>query len=182
MRSLLPIATGLNVLPLQLALKRQEYLWNENKLRTENPTSPHRDADDIWVRFNPKGKALEEHISEWYPAYYALPEVSPIVFDVMRMVNGEQLGGVLLTRVPPGKSVHKHIDSGWHASYYDKYIVQIEGNCKQGFHFNDGFFSANPGDVYWFDNSKEHWVTNESSVDRISLIICIRNNRQKVIT
>jgi hypothetical protein len=32
-----------------------------------------------------------------------LPAVRKIVFDVMHAVQGEKLGGVLITKVPPGK-------------------------------------------------------------------------------
>lgn len=174
------IASGVNVQPLVLSLKRQPWLWNTNTDRTSPEHSPHHQVDDIWVRFDPDKKTDTEHISKWYPAWYALPELRPIVFDLMRKVEGEQLGGILITRIPAGSSVLPHTDFGWHASYYDKYIVQIESSPEQSFNFKGESLCARPGDVYWFDNSKEHWVTNESSVDRISLIICIRSNRQKV--
>lgn len=97
--------------------------------------------------------------------------------DVLSYVQGERLGGVLITRIPPGCMVRPHIDTGWHATYYDKYAIQLRGNGKQAFHFNDTSLSAMPGDLYTFDNSKLHWVTNESDEERMTLIICIRGSK-----
>lgn len=180
MRNMMVIATGVNVQPLSWALKRQPWLWNTNTERTAPLQSPHNQVDDIWVRFNPTKNTDEPHFSEWYPAWYALPELKPIVFDLMRQVEGEQLGGILITRIPPGKRVLPHVDFGWHSAYYDKYIVQVESSPEQSFNFEEEALFARPGDIYWFDNSKNHWVDNPSKVDRISLIVCIKNNRQKV--
>ena len=181
MRNLMVIAEGVNVHPLRLSLKRQPWLWNKNNERTISKESPHHQVDDIWVRFGNKSQIMTEHISQWYSAYYALPELKPIIFDLMRLVEGEQLGGILITRIPPGGKVLKHADYGWHAEYYDKYIVQVEGNQDQSFCYENEHLSAETGTIYWFENSATHWVNNDSDTDRISLIICIRSNRQKVI-
>lgn len=68
-----------------------------------------------------------------------------------------------------------HRDDGWHAQhFYEKYAVQLKGNQQQGFHFEGHTVRAEPGEVYYFDNSKTHWVTNESNEDRMTLIICVR--------
>jgi len=186
MRNMMHIASGMNVLPLVLEINRQPWLWNQFPIRKSYEGSPHEGLDDIWVRYNDWKNYTEEgsnaafsdeHDSVWYDTYYALPSIKSIIFDVMRMVDGERLGGVLITRIPPGKVCKPHIDRGWHAEYYDKYAVQLKGNQYQAFHFEGESFSANPGDVYWFDNTKTHWVTNESDEDRITMIICIRNDR-----
>ena len=95
----------------------------------------------------------------------------------MAHVKGERLGGVLITKIPPGVTCMPHVDGGWHAAYYDKYAVQLQSAPRQHFHFQDESLCAAPGDIYWFDNSVEHWVTNESSVDRMTMIVCIRHNR-----
>ena len=68
-----------------------------------------------------------------------------------------------------------HTDAGWHAEYYyDKYGVQLMGNKDQGFCFDGHCVSAEPGEVYWFDNQKKHWVYNDSDEDRMTMIICVR--------
>lgn len=173
MKNLLQIASGLNVLPLRLQLQRNQHLWNRNTIRTENPTSPHHGCDDIWVRHLPEGKNSHAD-SEWMLSAQALPAAADIAFGLMSLVKGERLGGVLITRIPPGHAVRPHIDRGWHAEYYDKFAVQIASHQQQAFCFEGESLCAAPGDVYWFDNSKEHWVENNSPVERITLIVCIK--------
>ncbi len=180
MRNFLPIITGLNVMPLVLAIQRQPSLWNEHTDRTRTG-GPHADVDDIWIRYNRlenKGAHFhEEHDAVWYPAYYRLPQIREIVFPLMARVEGERLGGVLITRVPAGGQVAAHQDDNWHVRYYDKYYVQLQGHPQQVFHCGDDHYAPMPGDVYYFDNTKSHWVENSSPIDRMTLIICIRSNR-----
>ncbi|MGI9252097.1 MAG: aspartyl/asparaginyl beta-hydroxylase domain-containing protein, partial [Pseudohongiellaceae bacterium] len=111
----------------------------------------------------------------WYPVVYELPQIRMVVNDLLGNLPAVELGGVLITRIPPGGEVKPHVDHGWHASYYrDKYAVQLRGNEHQAFHFEDASLSAEPGEVYWFDNSRLHWVTNESDEERITMIVCTR--------
>ena len=174
MKNLAKIGQGIDVRRLSLELKRHPELWNVNTERTAPEYSPHHEVDDIWVRYARDPKAIDGHESVWYPAWKLLPSLREIVFGVMSLVQAEALGGVLITRIPPGKRVYPHTDLGWHAMYYDKIAVQIESHQQQAFCFEEGSFSAAPGDIYWFNNHESHWVENNSPVDRISLIICVR--------
>jgi hypothetical protein len=185
MDNMLLLARGLNIVPLLLEIKNNPQLWNEHTYRTSNPTSPHREVDDIWVRYNRK-EVLEtspelfnaEHDSVWYPAIERLPSLRKMALDLMHYVKGERLGGILITRVRPGKQVYPHTDYGsWHSAYYDKYAIQLESAPGQSFNFKNGGLAAAPGDVYWFNNQEEHWVKNDSDVDRITAIICIRTDK-----
>ena len=177
MQHLLPLFENFNVTPLRLALRRNSGLWNAVKTRTASPTSPHREVDDIWVRYaeTPEaGSANTPHDSVWLQPALALPEAAPLAFQLMAAVSGERLGGILITRIPPGRRVYPHTDRGWHAQYYDKFAIQISSHPQQSFNFSDGAFHAKPGDVYWFDNSHSHWVENPSPVERITMIVCIK--------
>jgi hypothetical protein len=53
----------------------------------------------------------------------------------------------------------------------------LESAPGQSFNFKNGGLAAAPGDVYWFNNQEEHWVKNDSDVDRITAIICIRTDK-----
>ena len=185
MKNLHPIASGVNVRPLVDAIHRNPSVWNRHPQRTESPNSPHYEMDDIWLRYNDitvvdvnSKEFHEQHDAVWYPAANLLPQAFPIIFDLMRKVEGEHLGGVLVTRIHPGKQCRPHIDEGWHAQYYDKYAVQLESAPGQTFHVEDEVLYATPGDVYMFDNSKLHWVLNNSNHDRMTMIVCIRSRRQ----
>lgn len=185
MRHILKISGNINVLPLHNAILRNPTLWNRYPERSFKG-SPHEGVDDIWVRcrarsaWNPKApkEFMSNHDSVWYPEYQELKHaIDPIVFPLMAMVQGERLGGILITRVPAGASVKPHIDPGWHASYYDKYAVQVAAAPGQKWVNEDGEVETMPGDAYWFANNVSHSVLNESRVDRITLIICIRHSK-----
>jgi quercetin dioxygenase-like cupin family protein len=170
--------------PLVDELATHPHLWNAIKLRTEHPRSPHREVDDIWIRYNPqenyKGDIRpfnEEHTPEWYSAAQQLPAIKEASEWLLRQLGGLQLGAVLVTRITPGSQVYPHIDQGWHARTFDKYCIQIKGNLEQAFHFEGEELRTTDGDVFWFDNSAPHWVTNESSEERMSLIVCIRRGQ-----
>lgn len=157
-------------------------LWDQHRMRTQSPNSPHREVSDIWVRYNAAENftTTEEfnapHESSWYPAADVI-HVKPYVMAIFQAMAGTRLGGVLITKVPAGKQVYPHTDPGWHARYYDtKVALQISGNAEQSFVFEDSSLSALPGELYTFDNSRRHWVLNPSSEDRISLIICMRRD------
>lgn len=176
------LASGFHVEPLLKQIAAHPEVWDTHKLRTESYGTPHTQVSDIWVRYNDwanfDGDAakfvLEPHESVWYPVADIIPEVRYLVSQVMTAVNGEELGGVLITRVPPGGEVAPHIDNGWHARYYQKYAIQLKGNENQVFWFQDSELRSLPGDLYTFDNSKLHAVYNKSDEERITLIICIR--------
>lgn len=156
-------------------------LWNRYTHRTQAYGTPHRKIDDIWVRYRdfaefaePASFFGEPHDSVWYPESDFMPSVKNLCLDMMGYVRGERLGGVLITRIPPGERVEPHVDRGWHARYYDKFAIQLAGNAEQAFCFHGHQLSALPGEAYTFDNSQEHWVTNASKEDRMTLIVCIK--------
>lgn len=169
------IADGVNIIPMLWALQKNPHLWNADLMRTKDPESPHHEVDDIWVRYSKVAELHGPHESSWYPAAEVLP-VRDIIYPLMQFVKGEQLGGVLITRIPAGKSCKPHHDNGWHAQYYQKFCVQIQSAPGQEFCFEDERLEARPGDVYGFRNEFVHWVTNPGEYDRISMICCIKTD------
>ena len=182
MRFVLPIAHGVQVRSVHNAILRNQTLWNRHR---ERNVGPHDGVDDIWVRYNdyrnfdPQNPAAfnDLHDSVWYPAYHDLRAIDDIIFPLMAQVKAERLGGVLITRISPGKEVKWHVDRGWHAEYYDKYAIQIAAHPQQAWHCRDGSLITALGDIYWFNNQAEHRVTNDSPEDRITLIVCLRHSK-----
>ena len=181
------VRDSVNVLPLSNSLKRQPELFGKYNFRRIAPNTPHADMTDIYLRYRDDleelmasgsmAKAGDPHRSVWMPCHEALPQATPIVFDLMRLVCGEELGGILITKLPPGGKIKPHVDLGWHARSYEKYVVSIEQSAGAVFKFPDGEFEAMPGDIHWFDNSVLHSVENNSNTDRVVMIIAIRHNR-----
>jgi hypothetical protein len=156
--------------------------WDRYKYRTMSNTSPHREASDIYARFgrldDPKVAADEPFVAEWYNDDPLITYIlEPLVQQVYDFVGGESLGGVLVTKIPAGKKVYPHIDKGWHATAHSKYCVCIAANQDQVFCYHEEGLRSNTGDCFFFDNSQSHWVENNSLVDRISMIVCVKTPR-----
>jgi hypothetical protein len=182
------IREGVDVAPLVAQLQQHPELWDQNRMRKDGSGTPHSGMSDIWVRYNDKTECERTgdwstfnhaHDSVWYPAYETLPALRPLIFDLMREVEGERLGGVLITRIPTGRGIAPHVDRGWHVEYYDKYYVSLKSARGASFHCGDEWICPRPGDIYRFDNRIEHWVENQSGFDRVTLIVCIRSNRDR---
>lgn len=172
------LADGLNVGPLLWALQANPQLWNANTSRTADPASPHYGLDDIWARYAAPGEDPGgPHESVWYEAADLLP-IRELVYPLMSFVNGDRLGGVLITRIPAGRECRPHSDPGWHARFYEKFAIQVQSAPGQAFCFDNERLETKPGDLYWFDNSATHWVENPTPHDRITAIVCIRPDRK----
>ena len=179
------LESGIDVAGLQSQLASHPELWNQYTLRTQGYGTPHKTVDDIWVRYNDFKnfdgdfqKFNEEHEPSWYPCIHFIPDAWKIARKVARKVPGK-LGGVLITRIPPGGEVKPHIDNGWHAKYYEKFAVQVKGDKEQAFCFESYELRPVDGDLYTFNNGVLHWVKNESKRERITMIICVRRNDAK---
>ena len=171
------LAHGLNVQPLADALAAHPEVWDRDTARTAPADSAHHGLSDVWCRFAPPGgSGRAEHLSVWYPSADLLP-VRMMARELMAVFGAEQLGGVLITRIPPGAACRPHVDPGWHAGFYDKFAVQVAAAPGQAFHFEGEAVVTAPGDLYWFRNDALHWVTNDSDQERITAIFCLRIDR-----
>lgn len=183
------IYTGVDVKPLLAQLDAHPELWDEINMRRTGTGTPHGAMTDIWVRYRDIEPFRmnydftgfnDEHFPVWYRAWEVLPALRPIVFNLMSEVDGEMLGGVMITKIPPGCRIERHVDHGWHVDYYKKFYLSIKSDPGSEFICDYGgdveALNPRPGDVYMFDNRKPHWVTNASSIDRITLICCIRTD------
>lgn len=117
---------------------------------------------------------VDAHESVNYPAMNEIPGVRNIVFGLMRQVEGERLGRVLITRLAPGKKIYPHIDGGDHARYYKRYQIALQSLPGVVFRAGDEQVNMRTGDIWWFQNAVEHQVINNSSDDRLALIVDIK--------
>jgi quercetin dioxygenase-like cupin family protein len=119
-------------------------------------------------------EVVDQHESVWYPAIDALPEARPLVFNLMAAVQGERLGRVMVTRLPAGGRIYPHTDDGAHAEYFERFHVVLSSGPGCKFRAGDETVHMAPGEVWWFDNSQEHEVMNDSKDERLHLIVDIR--------
>lgn len=175
-----------NVSFIYAAIVRQPSIWEENTIRQDFPNSPHKQTQSIVLRFN-KYNNPNTVVEEVYddcecfdtPSYDKLPEARPLIFGLMSLVQGERLGRVLIVKLPPNGKVDPHRDMGAPADYYDRYHIVIKSSEGNLFRTEDEIVWMQEGEVWWFDNTKEHEVVNNSKEDRIHLIVDIRSRGSK---
>lgn len=178
MRNFLPIAANLDVTAILAALAARSDLWNENPLRTTYPDSPHAQVDDIWVMFECYSEGDEKSVindvqTHPHRAWYELP-VQDIVLDLMRRVRGTQLGRVIISRLPPGKTISPHVDQGAPAEFFSRYHIVLQSLPGCTIRSGKEVITPASGEVYWFNNREDHEVVNNSADDRIAIVVDIR--------
>jgi hypothetical protein len=181
MRNFQLVAANIDVLPLALEIYRQPELWNQHSARTGGAGS-FTGTDDIWVRFRDTAELdcreafTEPFVPVFYPAWHALPHLRPLVFGLMARLEAVQLGGILITRVPPGCQVAPHDDRGrWHPEFFrTKAYLPIASNPRCVSTCEDDSLVMSVGEVWLFDNLKLHSTVNDGDTDRITLIVSMR--------
>ena len=177
------ISGGIDMSAAIAEIDDNPHLFGEFNARKLAPNSPHVEMDDIWLRYGDISEMVESgdysKIADYHDSIWLkdLPALKRVCFDVMALVDGERLGGVLITRLPPYGKIAPHTDSGWHAEYYDKYYVPIKNEKGAVLGFECGDINPSVGDVWQFDNSVLHWVDNNTESERIAMIICIKQEK-----
>ncbi len=180
MRHFLRVAQGVNVTPALSELHRHPHLWNAYDVRKTFPGTPHAAMDDIWLRGPPQGTLSDHaahkgaHTPEFWRAWHALPSIRPLVFAMMAQSQAVHLGGILITRLPPGGVIAPHVDrDSWHARYFNwKLHLTLAGSSLS--RCGDEAVTMVAGDIWNFPSAVEHSVENPVDTDRIVLIVSMR--------
>jgi hypothetical protein len=184
------IATGVNVVPLMVAIARRPELWREDSYLRHYPQGPFGQCESIMLRF-PKKVELEtedqlelyktnklpgfdQHESIDYPAYMQLHEARPLVRQVFHTVNGERLGRVMINKVKPGGRIFRHADTPEHANYYRRFHIVLSSTPGARFLCDNEEVYMATGEVWWFNNRLEHEIINTSNQDRVHLVMDAR--------
>lgn len=178
----LRVATGIDVSPLLAQIDAQPELWDQHSQRRTHDGSPHSAMRDIWVRYRAFDELTspaaygEPHFATFYPAWNKLPALRPIVFGLMAQAGAVYLGGILITRIPPGGKILPHHDRGsWHAEFHNaKVYVPLRSNSRCVNTCEDQSAVMMPGEAWYFDNLRTHSVENNGDQERITLIISMR--------
>lgn len=181
MQNFRKIYDGVHVVPLLRQLEGHPELWNVHNLRTTYPGSSHAQASDIWLRFNDMSKYGPENLFTLmddlecidYPALTIL-ECWPLLWDLMSRVKLRDIGRIIITKLPPGGRILSHIDQGKYAEAYQRFHITLQNSPGSIFRCGAERLSMLPGEVWWFDTSKEHEVINASNQDRITLIVDLK--------
>ena len=174
------IAGGVDTMPMLLALQRHPELWNSDTFRTTYPGTPHSEVDDILLRYTGPSAdrsvdtVIEDEQPVWLPAARMLPWRT-ITLDLMRRVEAYQLDRLLITRLRPGARIAPHADNvGDYAAANNeraRFHVVLQGFPGSLYHNGDETVAMLSGQVWTFTPREVHSVENNSSDDRIHLIV-----------
>jgi len=182
-----------DVMPLLLAIRRNPELWKEDTYLRDYPQGPFGEVGTIILRFPvkrvleqeaeveavAKGEhpTIDQHECVDYPAYKLLHEARPMVMNLMHYVQGERLGRVMINKIAPGGRIFPHADTPFHAEYWSRHHICLWGLPGAVIRCDNEQMQFQTGEVFWFNNSLEHEVTNNSADDRISMVVDIRTAR-----
>lgn len=175
MRNFLRINSGMNITPLLLQLYSHSNLWGEDNIRsTYSELSPHKEVSDILLRWSDSDDANigDQLQCDWTPAIADLPYAKDIAFSLMASFRGEQLGRIMITRLPPGKRIIPHKDVvGRYAHFYTRIHVPLQSDPGVLFTCGEEQVNMLPGEAWWFNGHEIHSVINNSARDRLNLIV-----------
>lgn len=179
MKHFLCVAEHVDVTPVLRELAVQPELWDQNTLRTTHPETAHSAVNDIWLWFNEVSDDLSAVTNDIqtrpYPAWTALPSLRRLVLDLIRRVDGVQLGRAVVTKLPSGAIIYPHVDRGTSAEFYTRYQIALQSRPGALFHCEDETVNFRPGEVWWVNTRVTHSVVNNSDDDRIVCIVDIRS-------
>jgi hypothetical protein len=178
------IAHNVDCLPLLHAIQRQPELFNEDRFRTTYENTPNVDVSDILIRYSDtKVKdtttaVIGDNGPVWRDAARKLPQFWPIVKSLMQRVDAYELGRVIISKVPPGGRVLPHADNiGAYCDVSDRsrYHVILQGFPGNLYTTGDETVEMRTGEIWWFDARAMHSVHNQSTDDRIHMIVDVRS-------
>jgi hypothetical protein len=179
-------AGQVDVLPMMMALQRRPELWDRHTYRTSFTGTPFAGMSDILLRYSAPAKhegvsdplaLVNDTMLEFYPAWHELPEVRPVIFNLMRRFEGISLGRVVIARLPPGGTIAPHADDyGTYAARSDgmRFHVALQGLPGCLFHCGGETVTMASGSAWWFDHKAQHSVENHSSDDRVHLLVDVQ--------
>ena len=168
------VAHGLNVKPLLKLLDDKPELWTEITARQSTTNSPHKDTECIYVRGPLK---MSVYYVMWdtgsydYPCMkYLEPALVPLMRPILKKLQVEDMGRVLIVNLKPSGHVTKHNDQGTYADHYSRFHLVLKTNqwCSQTCGDQKQKFEV--GEVWWFNHKKVHTADNVGTTDRVHII------------
>jgi len=172
------IAYGFDVGPMVAALYENHEVWDHIKARQETPGSAHSETKTIflrWAKSQTVDAAFNEVEAVDYPALKVFPEAGDLIRLFSDMVKPTELGRVIITSLKPFGMIEPHIDEGEYPDHFQRFHIPISCGpgsifCGRGEDGKTETAKMRPGDLWWFDNKKTHWVENMCDTPRVHMI------------
>jgi len=89
--------------------------------------------------------------------------------------NKVEFGRIFFSKHYANSKIDMHIDEGVYFNYYDRFHFVIDQTDNENiFYIRNNPILLQTGKLYWVNNHVPHWLENNSSKDRINLIIDAR--------
>lgn len=134
----------------------------------------HKDTTSYFIyTANLKWKSGEEFIVQTKSNDKQLLElVEPIIQDLEKTHNGVR-GNVLLIKLTAKQNIERHHDSGDYLILSRRNHIPIITSSDVFFGVGDEKINMRPGECWEINNSRTHFVDNNSDIDRVHLLIDI---------
>ena len=142
---------------------------------------------DLWIRYFARETLKEPEDYNrpgqcvFYPVWDMLPSVHRLVWGLMVSQRAVELGGILIaTRLQPGKSTSnvtpmtQMVLAPAFTRYNRKCYVVLEANARCVVECDGDEQVFRTGEIFEFDNTRPHSMTNDGTDMRTTLIICLR--------
>jgi len=187
------IKSGIDVSKLLEQVRANDHLFKMVTARQDYPGSNHKDTEAIFLRWC-KTLTVEAAFTEIeaidYPPLQMLPAAMPLILESIFEAGGSKLGRVMIVNLKPGGQITPHYDGGEYADYYERFHLSLESEDGNLFFVGTPgeqgeFVHMKPGELWWFNHKKVHWVNNLSDKPRLHLIMDIvaplyRREREKI--
>ncbi len=178
--SLKCLNTDMDVRPLLTSIEAQPDLWDQIQARQHTPGSPHVDTRSIFLRWSAQ-QTIEAVFSDVesidYPAFNRLPQARDLLALSAAIVGAKQIARVMLVSLKPGGTITPHVDEGVYADTFERFHLVLQSDFGNEFHVDEldpkvwQTAMMRPGELWWFNHKRTHWVENFSNRERIHLIM-----------
>ena len=175
------LISDLDVRPLLRSIETHSSLWQQITARQTVPGTPHVDTQTIFLRWS-AAQTIEAAFNDLdavdYPALMDLPEARPLLGESVEAARAHTLGRAIIVSLKPGGRITPHADEGAYADHYERFHLCLQSDHGNLFHVADPanphiYTTAEmkPGQLWWFNHKRTHWVENHSNRERIHLIM-----------
>ena len=185
------LAEGVDVSHLKAQVAQHQHLFvdlSRGDLKKGTVGWTHRQAQLLMLRYpkippdadsNPESmkRLLDDLVAINHEPWYLFTELKPLLYRLMMAVDGTHIGGIGIVKLPAGKKIEKHVDTGLSTDFYKRFHIVLDGppecwfTCGKG--KDEERVAMRDGEVWWFNAKKPHSVLNNDTVDRISISIDI---------
>lgn len=162
---------------LKSFIKEIEYDWDTWSYR-QKVYEPHVSTKSIPVYWSVESEILNNVIKININKKYE--SILKILYDDLNFFCKEFDGSVIkiiLSKLPKNQIISPHIDSGFLLVNSHRLHLPIITNSKVIFNINEIDYQMSENTWYEFDNTKPHFVLNNSEEDRIHLMVDIIPNK-----